>query len=49
MALPAMMVDGRADPAVLAAFDTFLGELAARAVAGEIVSITASGAGSLLG
>ncbi|MDG1410520.1 MAG: hypothetical protein P8L46_07500 [Acidimicrobiales bacterium] len=48
MALPAMMVDGRADPAVLAAFDTFLGELAIRAAIGEIVSVTASQAGSLL-
>ena len=49
MALPAMMVDGHEDPAVLTAFDTFLGKLATRAAAGEIVSITASGAGSLLG
>lgn len=48
MALPAMMVNGRADPAVLAAFDTFLGELATRAAIGEIVSVTASQAGSLL-
>jgi len=48
MALPAMMVDGRTDPAVLAAFDTFLGELAARAATGEIVSVTATEAGSLL-
>ena len=49
MALPAMMVDGHADQSFLAAFDTFLGELATRVAAGQIVSVTASEAGSLLG
>jgi hypothetical protein len=49
MALPAMMVDGHADQRSLAAFDTFLGELATRVAADQIVSVTASEAGSLLG
>ncbi|MDG2303976.1 MAG: hypothetical protein P8R42_04850 [Candidatus Binatia bacterium] len=48
MALPAMMDDGAADEAFLAEFETFLGRLATRVAANEIVSMTASEAGSLL-
>ncbi|MDG2027271.1 MAG: hypothetical protein P8J50_09185 [Acidimicrobiales bacterium] len=48
MALPAMMTDGHADRAFLAAFDVFLADLAASMEAGTITNATASEAAAQL-